>query len=230
MSTPHVREPTHGPTQGTGGEIRDVQQNAPAVPPHRDLGRDHQRVGTTQGEGGIRPDDHLPFATPGLVLVTVDLERADGAACSVSAWIEFTGNPLASPVGWVAAGLSALGALGMLLLRMHAASPGSDPAGRRPGPRRVAPGRAPTTWWPTALLAAGGHQVAATALGGAGPATPPRRDGPVSRDRPAGVECAPRSARRCPGRRPPRRRVRSRGPGDRPGEAWPAWSAARGRR
>lgn len=72
--------------------------------------------GRKKGSGEISPDSYLPFAIPGLVLVTVDLAGADGAACSVSGWIQFTGNPLTSPAGWVAIGLSVLGALGMLLL------------------------------------------------------------------------------------------------------------------
>ncbi len=80
--------------------------------------------GKVKGSGDISPDTYLPFAIPGLVLVTVDLTGADGATCSVSGWIQFTGNPLASPAGWVAAGLSVLGALGMLLLlRMVLARP-----------------------------------------------------------------------------------------------------------
>jgi len=72
--------------------------------------------GTTEADGEIVPNDYLPFAIPGLVLVTVDLVGADGAACSASGWIQFTGNPLASPAGWVALALTLLGALGLLVL------------------------------------------------------------------------------------------------------------------
>ncbi len=31
-------------------------------------------------------------------------------------WIQFSGNPLSSPAGWVAIGLSVLGGIGMLIL------------------------------------------------------------------------------------------------------------------
>jgi hypothetical protein len=75
--------------------------------------------GTTTANGTVTPDEYLPFAIPGLVLVTVDLAGEGGASCSVSGWIQFSGNPLASPAGWVAVALSVLGGIGMLvLLRM----------------------------------------------------------------------------------------------------------------
>ena len=72
--------------------------------------------GTTTADGEITPSEYLPFAIPGLVLVTVDLTGESGATCSVSGWIQFSGNPLASPAGWVAIALSVLGGLGMLIL------------------------------------------------------------------------------------------------------------------
>jgi hypothetical protein len=75
--------------------------------------------GATTANGTVTPDEYLPFAIPGLVRVTVDLAGEGGAACSVSGWIQFSGNPLSSPAGWVALGLTALGGIGMLvLLRM----------------------------------------------------------------------------------------------------------------
>ena len=81
--------------------------------------------GKKKGSGVVSPDSYLPFAIPGLVLVTVDLAGADGTTCSVSGWIQFTGNPLSSPAGWVAISLGVLGALGMLLLlRMVLHTPG----------------------------------------------------------------------------------------------------------
>lgn len=72
--------------------------------------------GTTTADGEITPSEYLPFAIPGLVLVTVDLTGEAGATCSVSGWIQFSGNPLASPAGWVAIALSVLGGIGMLML------------------------------------------------------------------------------------------------------------------
>jgi hypothetical protein len=72
--------------------------------------------GTQEANGTITPNEYLPFAIPGLVLVTVDLSGEGGAACSVSGWIQFSGNPLSSPAGWVAIGLSVLGGIGMLML------------------------------------------------------------------------------------------------------------------
>jgi hypothetical protein len=81
--------------------------------------------GKKKADGTITPSDHLPFAIPGLVLVTVDLSGEGGASCSVSGWIQFSGNPLSSPAGWVAIGLSVLGGIGMLiLLRMLIHVPG----------------------------------------------------------------------------------------------------------
>ena len=75
--------------------------------------------GKKEADGTITPSEYLPFAVPGLVLVTVDLSGEGGATCSVSGWIQFSGNPLASPAGWIAIGLSVLGGIGMLvLLRM----------------------------------------------------------------------------------------------------------------
>lgn len=75
--------------------------------------------GATTADGTVTPDEYLPFAIPGLVLVTVDLAGEGGASCSVSGWIQFSGNPLSSPAGWVAIGLTVLGGIGMLvLLRM----------------------------------------------------------------------------------------------------------------
>lgn len=75
--------------------------------------------GTTTADGEITPSEYLPFAIPGLVLVTVDLTGEAGATCSVSGWIQFSGNPLQSPAGWVAIALTVLGGVGMLvLLRM----------------------------------------------------------------------------------------------------------------
>jgi hypothetical protein len=72
--------------------------------------------GKQEAEGTITPSDYLSFAIPGLVLVTVDLTGADGATCSVTGWIRFQGNPLASPAGWVALAFTVLGALGFLVL------------------------------------------------------------------------------------------------------------------
>lgn len=72
--------------------------------------------GTTQAEGTVAPSDYLPFAIPGLVLVTVELAGSDGASCSATGWVQFTGNPLASPAGWIALALTVLGALGLLVL------------------------------------------------------------------------------------------------------------------
>jgi hypothetical protein len=81
-------------------------------------GRD-ESSGKKKADGTITPSEYLPFAVPGLVLVTVDLSGEGGATCSVSGWIQFSGNPLASPAGWIAIGLSVLGGIGMLvLLRM----------------------------------------------------------------------------------------------------------------
>lgn len=75
--------------------------------------------GSTTADGTVTADEYLPFAIPGLVLVTVDLAGEGGASCSVSGWIQFSGNPLSSPAGWLAIGLSVLGGIGMLvLLRM----------------------------------------------------------------------------------------------------------------
>lgn len=75
--------------------------------------------GVTKAEGSLTPEEYLPFAIPGLVLVTVDLAGEGGASCTVSGWVQFSGNPLSSPAGWVAIGLSVLGGIGMLvLLRM----------------------------------------------------------------------------------------------------------------
>jgi hypothetical protein len=72
--------------------------------------------GKKKADGTITPSDYLPFAIPGLVLVTVDLSGEGGTSCSVSGWIQFSGNPLSSPAGWVAIGLSVLGGIGMLIL------------------------------------------------------------------------------------------------------------------
>ncbi len=72
--------------------------------------------GTTTADGEITPSEYLPFAIPGLVLVTVDLTGEAGATCSVSGWIQFSGNPLQSPAGWVAIALSVVGGIGMLML------------------------------------------------------------------------------------------------------------------
>lgn len=72
--------------------------------------------GTKTSDGEIAPSGYLPFAIPGLVLVTVDLTGEGGASCSVSGWIQFSGNPLQSPAGWVAISLSVLGGIGMLIL------------------------------------------------------------------------------------------------------------------
>jgi len=75
-------------------------------------------AGKTKATGEIRPDSYLPFAIPGLVLVQVDLEGSEGL-CTVSGWVQFTGNPLSSPAGWAAIMLTALGGIGLLLaLRM----------------------------------------------------------------------------------------------------------------
>lgn len=72
--------------------------------------------GKQEAEGTITPSDYLPFAVPGLVLVTVDLTGAGGTTCTVTGWIQFTGNPLSSPAGWVALAFTILGALGFLVL------------------------------------------------------------------------------------------------------------------
>ncbi len=72
--------------------------------------------GTTTADGEITPSEYLPFAIPGLVLVTVDLTGESGATCSVSGWIQFSGNPLQSPAGWLAIALSVLGGIGILML------------------------------------------------------------------------------------------------------------------
>jgi hypothetical protein len=72
--------------------------------------------GKKKADGTITASEYLPFAIPGLVLVTVDLTGEGGASCSVSGWIQFSGNPLSSPAGWVAIGLSVLGGIGMLIL------------------------------------------------------------------------------------------------------------------
>ena len=72
--------------------------------------------GRKKADGTITPSEYLPFAIPGLVLVTVELSGEGGASCSVSGWIQFSGNPLSSPAGWVAIGLSVLGGIGMLIL------------------------------------------------------------------------------------------------------------------
>ncbi len=75
-------------------------------------------AGQTKANGEISPDAYLPFAIPGLVRVTVDLEGSDGL-CTVTGWIQFTGNPLSSPAGWAAIVLTVLGGIGLLLaLRM----------------------------------------------------------------------------------------------------------------
>jgi hypothetical protein len=72
--------------------------------------------GKTEAEGTVAPGDYLPFAIPGLVLVTVELAGSGGATCTVTGWVQFTGNPLASPVGWIALAFTVLGALGLLVL------------------------------------------------------------------------------------------------------------------
>lgn len=80
--------------------------------------------------GEVSPDDYLPFAIPGLVLVTVDLSGTGGATCTATGWIQFTGSPLSSPAGWVAIGLSVVGAIGMMMLLGMLARPRA--AGVRP--------------------------------------------------------------------------------------------------
>lgn len=79
-------------------------------------GKAANESGKQEAEGTVTPSDYLPFAIPGLVLVTVDLTGADGSTCSVTGWIQFTGNPLSSPAGWVALAFTILGALGFLVL------------------------------------------------------------------------------------------------------------------
>jgi hypothetical protein len=72
--------------------------------------------GTTKADGQVTPSEYLPFATPGLVRVTVDLAGEGGASCSVSGWIKFSGNPLTSPLGWIALALGVVGGIGILIL------------------------------------------------------------------------------------------------------------------